>query len=241
MIPTVSIVIPTLNEETTISKQITTIYQHLQTTFLNSYEWTLIISDNGSTDSTVKKAASLCQTLPNLQLTSTHKKGVGIALKNAWKNVTSDFIGYMDLDIATDLTHVKEALDSLSSQNVDFVYGSRLHADSVVSGRSPMRYCISIIFNLILRLYLKTSIKDGMCGFKFFKRNIWDVLQQYGAISDGWFYCCELAVVAEKKGFKVLELPIKWTDDANSKVKIVSLSIEYLRAMKKLNATLCGK
>ena len=51
----------------------------------------------------------------------------------------------------------------------------------------------------------------------------------------------ELAVVAEKKGFKVLELPIKWTDDANSKVKIVSLSIEYLRAMKKLNATLCGK
>jgi hypothetical protein len=55
-----------------------------------------------------------------------------------------------------------------------------------------------------------------------------------GAISDGWFFCTELLVVGEWLGFNVYELPVKWTDDPDSKVNIKKLAIEYIKAMRKL-------
>ncbi|MCD1213309.1 hypothetical protein B4946_18900 [Vibrio cholerae] len=57
---------------------------------------------------------------------------------------------------------------------------------------------------------------------------------QNGASSDGWFFCTELLVVSEKMKKNLVELPVKWTDDEESKVKIIPLAIEYLKAMREL-------
>jgi hypothetical protein len=73
-----------------------------------------------------------------------------------------------------------------------------------------------------------------MCGFKFLRRSILPSLMQAGAVSDGWFFATEVLVTGDYLGYHVLDLPVEWTDDPYSKVKIGKLSVEYLKAMRVL-------
>ena len=100
-------------------------------------------------------------------------------------------------------------------------------------GRSMKRSITSKIFNRVVRYSLHTTISDGMCGFKFLKRDLLPGIYQEGADSDGWFFCTEIAVAAESAGYKILEMPVFWQDDQESKVKIPSLTIEYLKDILK--------
>jgi len=62
-----------------------------------------------------------------------------------------------------------------------------------------------------------------MCGFKFFDRKVAQELINTGIDTKGWFFSTEMLVKAEWKNIKIKEIPVKWTDDRKSKVKILSL------------------
>jgi hypothetical protein len=144
-------------------------------------------------------------------------------------------VGYMDLDLATDLPHFLEAYEAIANKGYDLVYATRLHPKSKVIGRTLKREITSRAFNLILKTYLNVGFSDGMCGFKWLKREVYPPLQAGGAVSDGWFFSTELLTIAEWQGLKMLELPVKWTDDvSSSRVKIGPLAKQYLAAMKVL-------
>jgi glycosyltransferase involved in cell wall biosynthesis len=235
---TVDIVIPVLNEEETISANIVTIVNFCEVTLHDKYDYKIIIADNGSTDQTPMLAKELeAQFSQKVVYHKVARKGVGLALKSAWSASKSLLVGYMDLDMATDLRHLPEALNALINNGADIVYGSRLHKKSQVIGRTMKREVTSRIFNAIVKNYLGTSFSDGMCGFKFLKRMHLEAIMADGAISDGWFFCTELLVVGQWKGLNVYELPVKWTDDPNSKVNIKKLAKEYIEAMRQLKKT----
>lgn len=231
----IDLVIPVLNEEGTLKQQILDVLAYLDQDKFNDYFIQLIIADNGSSDATQSIAEQLIIENPkNLKYLRLSKRGVGIALKEAWKKSEADIVGYMDLDLATDIDHLSEVFSCFLKSDIDIVYGSRLSKSSKVIGRTLKREITSRVFNLILRLYLNNHIVDGMCGFKFVRRNKLDKIMENGANSDGWFFCTELLVVGEYLGLNLSVLPVKWTDDPNSKVKIMKLTLEYLRAMKSL-------
>ena len=115
------------------------------------------------------------------------------------------------------------------------VYPTRLHPKSKVIGRTLKREITSRVFNFLLKSYLNVGFSDGMCGFKWLKREVYPPLHHAGAVSDGWFFSTELLTIAEWQGLKMLELPVKWTDDvSSSRVKIGPLAKQYLAAMKVL-------
>jgi hypothetical protein len=71
-----------------------------------------------------------------------------------------------------------------------------------------------------------------MCGFKWLRRKHIKLLMDGGAVSNGWFFSTELLAIAEWKGLKTCELPVRWTDDTTeSKVNISRLARQYLTAM----------
>ena len=231
----VDIVIPVLNEEESLDENVHFIVNFLDESIGNQYDYRVVIADNGSTDKTQEIGLNLSSILSDkVAYFKVPAKGVGLALKSYWKESSADIVGYMDLDMATDLKHVREALDCFKNNNTDIVYGSRLHKNSVVVGRTLKREITSRVFNWVLKMYLRTKFSDGMCGFKFLKRNVFETLLNKGAVSDGWFFCTEILVVGEWNRFNLHELPVKWTDDENSKVNIKKLTIEYLQAMKAL-------
>ena len=232
---TFDVTIPVLNEEETLDQQVRILHNFLSENFPDKSQWKIVIADNGSTDHTEEIAKQLSSELSEIQLVKVPKRGVGLALKTSWEQSQADIVGYMDLDLATDLSHFLEAIKAIKEEDYELVYGTRLHKDSQVVGRTLQREISSQGFNFILTNYLNVNFSDGMCGFKWLKREVYPSLKIAGADNDGWFFSTELLTTAEWKGLKIKELPVKWTDDAgSSKVKIIPLAKRYLKAMQDL-------
>lgn len=229
---TFDITIPVLNEEATLDRQVRVLHTFLKHKFPEPGQWRIVIADNGSTDQTAHIAEVLCDDFPEVRLIRVPEKGVGLALKTSWTNSDADIVGYMDLDLATDLHHFIQAYHALATEGFDLVYGTRLHKGSKVIGRTLKREITSRVFNLMLKVYLGIRFSDGMCGFKWLLRRHVPSLMAGGAVSNGWFFSTELLTVAEWKGLNMCELPVKWTDDTtSSRVNIPGLARQYIRAM----------
>lgn len=227
----IEITIPVLNEEATLSEKIRKAHFFVKKNLQDIGSIKIIIADNGSTDKTSEIAQSLTKELNDVEYLRLEQRGVGLALKASWGRSCSDIVGYMDLDLATDLRHLRPALESIISKKFDLVSGSRLATGAKVIGRTPLRNFTSASFNHIIKFIFKTSFSDGMCGFKFMQRKILEEIISTGAKSDGWFFATEILIIGEYLKYKVMDLPVTWTDDPNSKVKIIKLAIEYLKAM----------
>jgi glycosyltransferase involved in cell wall biosynthesis len=232
---TFDVTIPVLNEEPTLDQQVRILHTFLKDHFPDKEQWQIVIADNGSTDQTAEIAQELAGELPEVAFVQVPERGVGLALKTSWGQSKADMVGYMDLDLATDLPHFLEAYQAIAEKNVDLVYATRLHRNSQVVGRTLKREISSRAFNWILQTYLNVGFSDGMCGFKFLKRPVYHQLHEKGANNNGWFFSTELLVISEWLGLKMYELPVKWTDDvSSSRVKILPLAKKYLRSMREL-------
>jgi glycosyltransferase involved in cell wall biosynthesis len=223
----IEITIPILNEEATLNAQVRKTRDYIDHNLSDLAPITLVLADNGSTDTTPDIARALERDLEGIRYLRLEERGVGRALKASWGQSSAQIVGYL-----------RPALGMLRADQADIVTGSRLAKGSRVIGRSPLRNVTSRAFNLLLRIVFRISFSDGMCGFKFLKRSSLDELRAAGAVSDGWFFATEILITAEYLGFRVGDLPVEWTDDPNSKVKIGKLVVEYLRAMRVLRRRL---
>jgi glycosyltransferase involved in cell wall biosynthesis len=233
----IEIAIPVLNEEATLSRNIERVLDYVSRNKVTDSEIRLVIADNGSTDSTQDVGKELAGKHREVRYLHQIDRGVGRALKAAWQSSQANIVGYMDLDLATDLRHL-ESLKMMEEARFDILTGSRLLPGAKVLNRSVFRSVVSRIFNRIVRLYFNTRFSDGMCGFKFLRKDVLKRLLESGAISDGWFFCTEILIVAEHLNLRVGEIPVCWKDDGNSKVRIAKLSFEYLVAMRRLRSFL---
>ena len=233
----IEIAIPVLNEEATLSLNIGRVLDYVNRNKVSESEIRLVIADNGSTDSTRDIGEELARKRREVRYLRLNERGVGRALKAAWQSSRANIVGYMDLDLATDLRHL-ESLRMVEGDRFDILTGSRLLPGARVLNRSVLRSGVSRAFNLMLRLYFDTRFSDGMCGFKFLRKEVLQRLLDSGANSDGWFFCTELLIVAEHLNLRVGEIPVYWKDSGNSRVRIAKLTFEYLVAMRRLRRLL---
>ena len=73
------------------------------------------------------------------------------------------------------------------------------------------------------------------------RSDVYFSLKEKYSYSDNWFFLVELLIIAQKDGKSLFSLPVIWKDDPNSKVKIFSLSLNYLVSMLKLKSKLYAK
>lgn len=230
---TINIVIPVLNEEESLRKGVVTTINFLnQTKMVGLYHIT--VADNGSTDQTPVIAQELAMEYPCVDWFKVSRKGVGLAFREAIKRNQDDIVGYMDVDLATDIRHLTQVYDEFEKPSVSAVVGSRLLPGSRVYGRTLKREITSRGLNILLHLILHVKFSDAMCGFKFYRKNIADRLVKECSQNDGWFYCAEMMIRAEWNHIPVTELAVEWHDDANSKVKVGKLSMNYLKNIREL-------
>ena len=228
---TLEVTIPVLNEEASLRENVLKVLDFFDAGFSekNALKCTIVIADNGSIDNTPEIARKLeIDYSGKVKFLKVPRRGVGLALKTSWLQSDSDIVGYMDLDLATDLKHLNNAVEILRGDG-DIAYGSRLAKDSKVIGRTFKREIVSRVSNRILKILLGASFSDGMCGFKFLKNKVAKELIDTRLMSDGWFFCTEVLVFGQWMGYKLREIPVKWTDGSNSKVKVLKLSLEYLK------------
>lgn len=231
----IHVAFPVLNEEAQLAQSIerTIAFCHAHDLKIDEF----CIADNGSTDRTPEIGKALAARHPNLSYLRVGKRGFGLALKSAWSGTNADFVGYMDIDLATDLRHLKEVHDHIArGAGYELYLGSRLKRGASVRNRTPLRDFTSRAFNTLLRLRLGVTFSDAMCGFKFIDRNLYERLIGRFEFTDDWFFATQLAVRAEWLGAKVLDMPVDWTDqpDSKSSARLINLSLLYLAGISEL-------
>ena len=153
-----------------------------------------------------------------MHLHSDERQGRGRALNRAFKASRGEILGYIDVDLATDMDHLKELIQSIRD-GYDFATGSRMLPESNVK-RSFERGFASKGFNSLARLVLGSKLYDHQCGFKSFRREA--LFSLIDDIKDThWFWDTELLIRAQRKGFKVKEFPIVWKHGGATKVNLV--------------------
>lgn len=231
----VHITFPVLNEERQLGASVHRTLEFCAVSGIEHFE--ICIADNGSTDSTPDIGRNLAEAHERVKYLSVGKRGFGLALKTAWGEAGTDFCGYMDVDLATDLKHLKQVYELIqSSAGYDLYLASRLMPGAKVTNRSALRAATSRMFNKILAARLGVGFTDAMCGFKFIRTNLYRDLASRFEFTDDWFFATQLAVRAEWLGAKILDFPVEWSDDPNSKssARLINLSLLYLSGIADL-------
>ena len=218
----VSVVLPALNEADIIDATVEALSQTL-TAYGCTYE--IIIAEDGSTDGTDKKAAALAEKYSFVRHLHGEKRlGRGRALKNSFKQSNGKVLIYMDVDLATDLKHLSQLIDAISVEGYQLATGSRMLPQSKVK-RTRTRGFTSKVFNFMVRLILGSKVKDHQCGFKAFQRD--PALELLDEVEDNhWFWDTEILVRAQRRGFRVKEIPVEWSSVRETKVKLVKDSFD---------------
>ena len=227
----VDIVIPVLNEEHSLGACIETLREFLQANL--PHEWRIVVADNGSTDGTLALASGYAERHPGeVSVLHLDVRGRGRALKRAWSESSADVVAYMDVDLSTELEAFPPLISAIVDEGRHIAWGSRLSRESKTE-RSFKREFISRVYNLIIRMSMRTHFRDAQCGFKAMSGSAARALMPL--IEDnGWFFDTELLVIAEKRGFRWKEIPVEWQEDSDTRVKVASTAMNDLRGLARL-------
>ena len=230
--PSVEIVIPVLNEERALPDSVERLHGFLQEA-MQAYEWRIVVADNGSTDRTPAVCEELSVKYEEVGYLRLEERGRGRALRTAWLASDADYLCYMDVDLSTELEAIPPLIESLATGGYDLAIGSRLTKGSTVVGRTLKREVVSRCYNLVIRSMFFVRFRDAQCGFKAISQKAARELAPL-VVDNGWFFDTELLILAEKNGYRTYELPVKWTDDPDTRVKIVKTAYDDMMGLFRL-------
>ncbi|MDD1723966.1 MAG: glycosyltransferase family 2 protein [Methanospirillum sp.] len=210
----ISAVIPVYNDRESLARAIPVSLEYLDR-ITRIFE--LIITEDASTDGSYELARSWAERDQRIKVRHRDKRlGRGSALNEAVLSATGDIFCYFDVDMATDMTHLSELITSIR-KGYDIAIGSRLLKESRIT-RSPDREMKSRGYNLLVRLCIGGDVRDHQCGFKAFNRM--KLLELLPSIQDThWFWDTELLAYAERRGYRIKELPVVWKEGPGTTVK----------------------
>ncbi len=228
---TVDLVLPAYNEERGLGESVHTLLAWCEAH--PRHAWRIVVADNGSTDRTLEVARSLeAEHAGRVAALHIPVAGRGLALRTAWLTSEADVAAYMDVDLSTSLDALPALVDPLASGEADLAAGSRLHP-LARTRRGLRREVLSRGFVLLLRLALGFRLTDAQCGFKAIRREAARALVPL-VHDNAWFFDAELLLLAQHNGYRIREVPVDWTDDPVSSVRIVRTVAEDLRGIWRL-------
>jgi dolichol-phosphate mannosyltransferase len=203
------IIIPTYNELENIKLIIPTI---LNIRYKDSID--ILVVDDNSPDGTASFVEEYSKTFEHVKLLKREKKmGLGTAYIAGFKYALLhgyDFIFEMDADFSHDPKEIKNFLKVI--RDYDLVLGSR-YVDGINVLHWPMsRLLLSYFANIYTRLVTSMPIKDATGGFKCFRRKVLESINLDKIKSNGYAFQIEMTFKAYKKGFKIKEIPIVFSD-----------------------------
>lgn len=215
----VSVVLPAYNEETTIEQTVGTTLETLAS-FLPEGSYEVIVAEDGCDDATPEIAANIADETDAVRhVHSDARLGRGRALEYAFRRSDGDTLVYFDTDLATDMSHLEELVESVRSEGYDVATGSRW-MPGAIADRPLKRSLPSRGFNWLVRLLLGSELRDHQCGFKAFDRTA--LFSLLDAVEDEhWFWDTEVLVYAQNQGYRVKEFAVDWEPVGDTKVDFV--------------------
>lgn len=229
----ITILFPVLNEKLRLKNGIVTTVEYLRKNCNASYK--LMILDNGSTDETPEIAKELCKMYDEVAYVRVEERGVGVAFREGIKRNTSDIVGYMDIDLSTNIKHLGEVIRIFEGrEDIEYINGTRFSKQSDTQGRKWYRKITSKGLLVLLKSILKMKATDAVCGFTFMRKKVADELIEVSGNENGWFYTVEMLLRAERRGVHIMDMPVEWQEDYNTTVKLWKTIKNYVIQIKRL-------
>jgi glycosyltransferase involved in cell wall biosynthesis len=217
--PTVSIVMPCLNEEETVGVCVAKARTWLST---SGFEGEVIVVDNGSTDRSIEVASRA-----GARVVHEPTPGYGQAYQRGFAEARGEFIVMGDSDDTYDFSNLTPLLEPLN-RGSDLVLGNRF-TGGIAEGAMPWahRYIGSPIINFLIRLFIGTDIGDSQSGLRAFRGNLAERLRLR---SGGMEFASEMIVRAARAGLTITEVPAPYAiRQGESKLSTVRDGWRHLR------------
>jgi dolichol-phosphate mannosyltransferase len=203
------VIIPTYNEIENIDKMVRAV-------FSQPSGFQLLIVDDGSPDGTAEKIKELQKEFPGrLHLQERKGKlGLGTAYIHGFKWALAreyDFIFEMDCDFSHNPADLEKLLAACQN-GADVAVGSRYCTGGKIRNWPLGRILMSYFASVYVRIILWLPVKDTTAGFKCYKRIVLQTIDLDKIKFMGYAFQIEMKYRAYKKGFKIVEVPIMFTD-----------------------------
>jgi glycosyltransferase involved in cell wall biosynthesis len=212
------LLVPAYNEETRIAPVLREFAEYFSREFPGRFE--LFVVMNGCRDNTigvVREIAAECSTIRFLNFPDPIGKG-GALIEGLKLASMADLIGYVDADGATSPEAFHQLVKRLDDTGADCAIGSRWLPESVLhQSQTQLRRFISRGFHYIVEALFWMGIKDTQCPAKVLRRQAAEKIHPFLRIADLAFDV-NLIYALKHAGFRVVEIPIEWTDKIGSKV-----------------------
>lgn len=234
--PFLTIVIPAYNEEQRLPPSL-----HKIAAFLRQqpYISEILVVENGSRDATGAVVEHFAAEYVRPQDPFSVKllrsrPGKGIAVKTGMLAAVGEYRFVCDADLAMPIEEIAKFLPpGLSAQRYDIAIASREAPGAVRYDEPFYRHLMGRIFNLLVRVLAVPDIQDTQCGFKCFTGSAAELVFPLQRI-DGWGFDVEVLYIARAKGLRLVEIPIHWHYQSDSRVRPIQDTINMVRELLKI-------
>jgi dolichyl-phosphate beta-glucosyltransferase len=195
----------------------------------------IIVSDDGSRDGTAALVEQLRREIPELRLVpSPVNRGKGHAVRLGVRAAMGALVLVADADGATPIEEVA-TLEAALDERAELAIGSRALGGHVQ--RRWYRHVIGRGFHALVRIFGVRGIRDTQCGFKLFKSSAArDLFAR--ARMNGFSFDVEILLLAQRRGYRVVEVPVDWTHQPGSRINLVTDSARMAFDLIRIRARL---
>jgi dolichyl-phosphate beta-glucosyltransferase len=224
--PFVSIVIPAWNEERRMPASLQRVAAFVRE---QSYPVQVIVVDDGSEDATPSIVEEFAREHPFLTLIRNPHGRKGAAVRTGIGRGEGQYLAISDTDLSVPIEELPKFLPP-ALDDYDVAIASREVAGARRVNEPYYRHLMGRIYNLLVRLLVVPGIQDTQCGFKVFRREVARDVFAYQTI-DGWGFDVEVLFIAQRLGYRIVEVPVVWYYGAESKVSPVKDTIRMVREL----------
>jgi dolichyl-phosphate beta-glucosyltransferase len=213
----ISLILPAFNEAATITQ---TIDEACAYFLARNCVYEIIVAADGD-DSTREKAREVAVTNPAIKVIGeAARRGKGRGIREAVAIASGNIIGFADADNKVPVEEY-DGLGPWFTRGFDVVIGSRALPGSKIERKQAFYRRIgakgfAIFMHSVVGL---PEILDTQCGFKFFRGDIARDLFRRQRV-DGYMFDVEILALAERLGYQIKEVPVRWHDDADSRLQL---------------------
>lgn len=221
-----SIVIPAYNESNRIVKTLDLLSDYLS---VQDYSWEIIVANDGSLDDMVNEINGWAITNPttNVYTLNLSHKGKGAAVRSGMYHAVGSLKMMCDADLAMPVNHIGDFIREAQAGH-DVVVGSREAKGAVRLNESMFRHIVGRFYNWFVNMLINSGFKDTQCGFKCFTSNSAELLFEHQVVN-GWAFDVEILMLAKKCNMTMIEIPIQWHHNADSRLRLGPAAIEMIR------------
>jgi dolichyl-phosphate beta-glucosyltransferase len=235
-----SIVIPAFKEAAKLPADIDAAFAFIAAERLTAE---VIVVDDGSPDDTAAVARGFRARYPELRVLSyIPNRGKGHALRYGIARARGRNILFADAGLCVPYPIARIALSMLDMRMCDIAHGSRRMRGTVALAQPLYRRIGSRLFGIIVHGFMGIPlyISDTQCGFKAYRR---DVAQRLfgAAFTDGFMFDTEIILRALAERYSILEFPVIWRNDADTRFVPRRGSVRILRELLAIRVGLLRK